>query len=190
MKRSTSIATVNRPAALGFTLTEVMVATLLGSLILAVIATLSIYGMRSFVATSNYIDLDSKSRRAADEISTNLRDALGLISVTADSTVRQLVFTTPGGGTNAITWNIAARTLTSTENGIVKTNLTECDSWSYELFARAPLQNTTNKFLAFQGGVNQCKLVSMTWRCSRTLLGKKWNTETVQTTKIVLRNAK
>ena len=33
-----------------------------------------------------------------------------------------------------------------------------------------------------------CKLVSVSWRCSRTILGQKVNTESVQTAKIVIRN--
>jgi hypothetical protein len=33
-----------------------------------------------------------------------------------------------------------------------------------------------------------CKLINMTWKCSRTVLGSKLNTESVQTAQVVLRN--
>ncbi len=33
-----------------------------------------------------------------------------------------------------------------------------------------------------------CKLINMSWKCSRTILGSKMNTESVQTAQVVLRN--
>jgi len=36
--------------------------------------------------------------------------------------------------------------------------------------------------------INACKLINMTWKCSRTIFGSKRNTESIQTAQIVLRN--
>jgi hypothetical protein len=35
---------------------------------------------------------------------------------------------------------------------------------------------------------SQVKLISVSWRCSRTILGAKVNTESVQTAQICIRN--
>ena len=64
--------------------------------------------------------------------------------------------------------------------------LRECDSLEFHIYQRTP-QPGTNSFYAATDAA-QCKLLDMKWRCSRSLFGKKANTETVQTAQVVIRN--
>lgn len=176
----------------GMTLAELMVASAIGVIILAVVGALSVYALRSFAAISNYTDLDAKSRIALDQISRELRECTTLQGYDVNLPAPYLLFTNATDHvTVRITWDSVARTLTTARSDRpVITNLTECDVWKYELFQQTPVPNKTNVFYAFTGGTTRCKLVNMSWRCSRVMLGKKWQTESVQTAKIVLRNAR
>jgi hypothetical protein len=72
--------------------------------------------------------------------------------------------------------------------------LTNCDLFSFSLYDRVP--NITSTNVSFYGSTNSsgqvdssvCKVINFTWKCSRSLLGTKCNTESVQTAQIVLRN--
>jgi hypothetical protein len=66
--------------------------------------------------------------------------------------------------------------------------LTGCDRWKVWLYNRAPNINSTNLSFNPATSLANCKLVNMSWKCSRTILGSKINTESVQTAQIVLRN--
>ena len=46
-----------------------------------------------------------------------------------------------------------------------------------------PATNTAGAY-----DLSTCKLINMTRKCSRTILGSKLNTESVQTAQVVLRN--
>jgi Tfp pilus assembly protein PilW len=184
-----------RPRA--FTVPELMVAVLAGSLVLAVVAGLSVYALRSFVAISHYTEMDAKDQLAIDTISRELRSCTDVFLEEANLPTRRVAFSnTTDRLTVTLTWNKDLGTLTTTitnyATGAVKitTNLTQCDDWTYKLYQQTPIYNTTNGFNPFQGGTNRCKLIAMSWKCSRTMLGKKWHTESVQTAKIVLRNAR
>ena len=64
--------------------------------------------------------------------------------------------------------------------------LTGCDSLEFQIYQRTPPPGTNSFYLATDAA--QCKLVDMKWRCSRSLLDKVVNTETVQTAQVVIRN--
>ena len=48
------------------------------------------------------------------------------------------------------------------------------------------MQTNKNGFLYVVDRTN-CKLIAVSWVCSRTILGSKMNTESVQTAKIIIR---
>jgi hypothetical protein len=64
--------------------------------------------------------------------------------------------------------------------------LTGCDSLEFHMYQRTPRAGTNSFYAATDAA--QCKLIDMQWRCSRSLLGKNANSETVQTALVVLRN--
>jgi type II secretory pathway pseudopilin PulG len=180
----------------GMSITELMVAVLIGVIALAVVGMLSLYGLRSFVAMGNYTDLDSKSRQAIDLMSREMRQATFVNGFQTNLPTKwlELVNTNAPATTYRYVWDSVARTLTCQQTGRpIVTNLTECDGWDFALYQRTPVPNSTNTFYPatnITGTLDKtlCKLIDMTWKCSRTMLGKKVNTESVQTAQIVLRN--
>jgi hypothetical protein len=177
------------------TLPEVMISVALGSLIVGLAGSLWLFGSRSFVAMSNYTDLDAKSRNALDLMSREIRQATRVTGFQNTGNTRWLQVTNANEGTVATyTWNAGPRTLVCQKTGQPdQVYLTECDRWDFSLFQRAPQKGgsyvffpATNTAGAFDLSI--CKLVNMTWKCSRTLLGSKLNTESVQTAQVVLRN--
>jgi hypothetical protein len=172
-----------------------VIAVGVGSLVLAVVATLNIYGLRSFAAIGNYADLDNRSRNALDLMSREIRKASAVTSFTNTGNLRSLTITNATDGTQvSYTWDASNGYLTSKRPGQPETTLlTGCDRWDFKLYQRTPHQNTTNIFYPATNAAgvyvpSLCKLITMTWKCSRPVLGQKINTESVQTAQVVLRN--
>jgi prepilin-type N-terminal cleavage/methylation domain-containing protein len=196
----------------GMTLVEVMVSVALGAVLLAMGSSLWLFGSRSFVAMSNYSDLGAKSRQALDLMSREIRSATRVTGFDNTGTAKWLAVTNDVQGTTVIyTWNAASRRLVRHEKRTQVSNpgpnatagysnsergqvfLTECDRWDFDLFQRAPQKNGTYVFFPATNSagaydLSVCKLVNMTWKCSRTVLGSKSHTESVQTAQVVLRN--
>jgi prepilin-type N-terminal cleavage/methylation domain-containing protein len=179
----------------GMTLVEVMVSVALGSMILAMAGSLWLFGSRSFAAMGNYADLDAKSRNALDLMSRDIREATRVTGFQNSGNTRWLQVTNAAqGATITYTWNASPRTLVCQRTGEPdQVYLTECDRWDFDLFQRAPQKSGSYVFFpatntAGAYDLSTCKLINMTWKCSRTILGSKLNTESVQTAQVVLRN--
>jgi len=177
------------------TLVEVMIAVALGSVLMAGATSMWLFGSRSFVAMSNYTDLDSKSRNAVDLMLRDIRQATRVTGFEKKDTYKQLTVTNAFAGTGTTyTWKAKPRTLVCQKSGQAEqVYLTECDAWNFELFQRTPQKGGNYVFFPATNSVgaydlSTCKLVNMTWKCSRTILGDKANTESVQTAQVVLRN--
>jgi len=177
------------------TLVEVMIALCLGSMILTVAGSLYLFGSRSFVAMGNYVDLDAKSRKAIDLMSRDIREATQVTAFETDATLRKLTVTNAFAGTGATyIWNATPRTLLCRKNGQPdQIYLTECDAWNFELYQRTPQRGGGYTFIPATNAtgvldLSLCKLVNMSWKCSRSVMGSKMNTESVQTAQVVLRN--
>jgi hypothetical protein len=83
-------------------------------------------------------------------------------------------------------YDAGAQTLTRTRGGTNTVRILEqCDFLDFNISQRNPTNNF--KFIETTSPAT-AKLVDVTWRCSRTILGAKVNTESVQTAKIVIRN--
>ena len=63
--------------------------------------------------------------------------------------------------------------------------MTECDYLRFAIFQRNPIGGTYDQYAT--ASATNCKLVQLNWICSRTILGAKVNTESVQSAKIVIR---
>ncbi len=176
-----------------FSLFEFMIAAAIASLVLSMIMMLYLFGLRSFGAMSNYAQMSSHSRRALDVMARDIRQATIVLSYNPNLPVKQLQLATydfNGPCTVTYSWDSNARVLTSTKvdnagQSTTVTNLTGCDSWTFNLFQRTP----TNAYTFYPTtDLKLCKLINMSWKCSRTILGKKVNTEDVMTAEVVLRN--
>jgi len=162
-------------------LVEMLIATGLGTVLMTAIISLMIFGARSFVAVGNYVDLDVKSRNALDRISQEIRQAAGLQSYSTN----QLIFTNDDLTTLTYTYDSAGKKLTRSQGGATQVLLTQCDSLNWYMYQRNMTNGTDEPIPT--SDKNQCKLIKLTWVCSRTILGKRANTESVQSAEIVIR---
>ncbi len=179
----------------GTTLVELMIAVAIASIVLAMGASLWVFGSRSFIAMGNYADLDNKSRSALDLMSRELRQATQVIDFQKTGTVRWLTVTNSADATQTkYTWDEKSQTLLCQKTGEAdQVYLTGCERWDFELYQRTPQKGGGYVFFPATnatGGydVSICKLVNLSWKCSRSILGNKVNTESVQTAQVVLRN--
>jgi Tfp pilus assembly protein PilW len=166
----------------GLTLVEAIVAVCISSIGLTALAAVAFYSARSFAAIGNYVDLDNASRKAVDIMTKEIRQTTALSGYQTNA----LTFTDNDGKPLQYIYNPARQELTRVKDGISTVLLTGCDSLTFHMYQRTP-QAGTNGFYAATDAA-QCKLIDMKWRCSRSLLGKVANTETVQTAQVVLRN--
>jgi hypothetical protein len=187
MKLTSSSNQRLRANAAGFTLIEMLTSVGVGVLLMVVVAVLFLDGSMSFIAVANYQDLDEKSTTSLDTFSKEIRNATALVSYTSGVS---LVLTNATAGTlTTLTYDAAAGTLVMTKTGLgTRTCLTGCDQWSFSLYSKAPNPSSTN--ITFYAATNamSCKLINMTWSCSRPICGTKMTTESVQTAQVVLRN--
>jgi prepilin-type N-terminal cleavage/methylation domain-containing protein len=171
-----------------FTLPEMLVSSGIGGIVLAAVAALSIFSSRSFVAIENYMDLDRASRNALDQLTREIRQTIALTGFATN----ELIFTDFDTNTLRFAWSPVTKQLTRTKSGTTKVLLAQCDYLSFNISQRNPIPGQFNFYPATNtSGVytpSLCKLVDVSWRCSRQILQKKVNTESVQTAKIVLRN--
>lgn len=168
------------------TLVELLISLGIGSILFVAVGTLAFYSARSFAALSNYVELDNYSRGALDRMSREIRQADLLVS----GSNQQLVFqhTNPtNGSTYNVTFNYdpTARTLTRTQGAENTVMLKECDYLNFAMYQRNPVGGTYDQYPTANPAT--CKLVQMSWICSRKILGKKANTESVQSAKVVIR---
>jgi prepilin-type N-terminal cleavage/methylation domain-containing protein len=180
----------------GFTLVEVMIAASLGSLVFAAVISLTLFGTRSSIAIVNYSDLDSKSRYALDVLGREIRNATAVTSIQTNYPSCSITLTNVDeGATVLLAYDANARTVTIDKTGQpTVTALTGCDRWNFSLYQRTPWVTPTN--IMYYPATNitgaldlsLCKLINLSWKCSRTILAQKVNTESVQAAQIVLRN--
>jgi type II secretory pathway component PulJ len=169
----------------GWTLPEMMIALGLGTLVLAAMVAVSITVSRAMMSIGNYNDLDRKSSRTLDMFSRDVRNSAAIVTNTS---TYLLMTNSYEGSLTSYGWdgsNVVNRTFTINGNTSRIAMLTNCDIFSFQYYQRNPNGN----FIFVTSSVPaQIKLVSVSWKCSRTVLGTKLNTESVQTAIVVLRN--
>jgi Tfp pilus assembly protein PilW len=170
-----------RQARAGTSLVEALVAIGVTGLIMLALASMSMVSGRSFAAFANYVDLDSANRTAMDTLTRDLRECNRVTSFSAT----QLVIEDSDGFNITYFYNPGQQTLTRTRNGLVKTLLSGCDSLSFTIAQRNPVNGSYDVYPA--ATTDTAKVVNVSWNCSRTVLGFKANTENVQTARIVIR---
>ena len=167
----------------GLSLVELLVATSVGSLVSLGVALLIVYSGRSFAAMANYVSLDRASRNALDTMSKEIRET----NLLSGSTPTSLVFQDWDGGFLMYVYIKDSRKLIRIKNGVIdaKPLLTECDYLNFSIFQRNPVLGSYNIYPT--ATPSTCKLVQLSWICSRQIFGLKVNTESVQSSKIVIR---
>lgn len=178
-----------------FTLVEVMVTLGIATLfVMGLIIFTTITFQQGIFSIGNYTDLNSKSRRTLDIMSRDIRNANGIWEYDKGSFY---CFSTGVGVTNndgscvAYTWDGESQLRrwtrspgsTSWKPTVVLTN---CDYIRFNVYQRNP--KTNYSFVSSWAIPDQTKLIDVSWRCSRSYIGRKLNTESVQTARIVMRN--
>jgi prepilin-type N-terminal cleavage/methylation domain-containing protein len=172
----------------GFTLVEMMVGVAIGCLLLAALATLYVFSMRSFAAMANYSDLNQKSRYASDIVSRDIRSATNVVNATGTQLVLNETDETTGNTTYIYyIYDDVLGTLSRIKNGQTNVLLTGVDSLSFK-----PLQRPfgTPVYEQFPDAIppSNAKLVSFQWSCSRRLVGSQNNSESLEAAMVELRN--
>jgi len=165
----------------GWTLVETLVTLFGGSAIMGSILTTSTAVTNSTMAILNYNDLNKASRNTLDVMGRDLRNTA---VVTSLSPTQVSVTNSITGDTISYAWD-GISTFTRTLNGVSTVMLTGCDTLVFSGYQRNP---TTNLQFVVAATAAQTKLISVSWRCSRQILGAKINTESVQTAQICIRN--
>ena len=165
-----------------FTLVEVMVAAALGLIALTAVGMLSWFSSRSFAAIANYVVLDQTSQLALDKMSREVRQARRLTDYSATS-LNLLDF---DNNPLQFVYDPDAKTLVRVSAGQTNLLLTGCDFLQFTNYQRTPTSNTFDAYQA--ASVTNSKVIQVTWSCSRKILGAKVNTESIQSSKIALRN--
>jgi len=117
-----------------------MVGVAIGCLLLATLATLYVFSMKSFASMANYSDLNQKSRYASDLISRDIRSCNSVVSATPN----QLVLNEPDDVTGNTTYiyDPNADTLSRTKNGVAyclsSVNLNPSESYLHLLMSTCP----------------------------------------------------
>src|SRR5256885_17163976 len=90
-----------------FTLPEMLISVLLGTVLLLGAMTFYGFSLSSFASMTNYADLNNQSRNASDLISRDIRSATSV----ASATTNQLVLHTADGTNITYTYNLPEGTL-------------------------------------------------------------------------------
>jgi len=159
-----------------------MIAVGLAALFATVLVSITLTTGRSFAEIVNYVDLDNYNRIALDNISRQVRQVNFL--ATYDATHLNFI----DNDNQPLTYEYvpASGTLTRTKNGATTLLLRGCDSMQFTLYQRSPVTNSFDLVPVTEA--TNCKVISITWTCSRSLLRLKANTEAAQASKIVIRN--
>jgi Tfp pilus assembly protein PilW len=182
----------------GFTLIEMMISIFVGAMVIGSIVALSIISAQNFAATANYVDMDEHSGNAMDLASREIRNATALIGFSTNYPQTLILTNAYKGTTTTLLYTNYCVVLKKT--GLRdNTLLTGCTNFSFQLFNRdATIINyITNSVISFNAATNPttgatdpnyCKVINLNWKCSRSILGSKSNTEVAQSAQVVLRN--
>lgn len=169
-------------SAVGFTLIEMMVATGIGSMVIALIMGVSFYTGRSIASLTDSVHLSNDSRQVIDRMSQKIRQALAVTDYATNAiTVNYL-------GTN-LTYAFLEddRTMIEIENGTTNILLENCSSLRFDLFRRNPITNSFDQFPAADT-LAEAKLVRVSWTCESIGVGKSTGSSELVSSKIVLRS--
>jgi hypothetical protein len=163
-----------------FTLPEFVAAVGIGGLILAQICLLWFYSSRSFAAQLSYSDMDQRSQRALDIFSQNIRQCKFLTNF-SDT---QIVLVDCDD--KLVTFAFNNGYLTRTKNNVTKALLRDCKSGQFAIYQRTPISGGFDYYPTTDPNI--CKLVEVSWLCSRKIYpGGPATTETMQSARVVLR---
>jgi hypothetical protein len=178
----------SRASLSGFALLEAIIAAGITTLLVLVMCSFMMFSGRSFAALFNYVDLDDVNKVAMDRITRDVRQANRVTQAytnTLTGKVTSITLENADLSLTTYTYNPTLRLLTRTKGASTTVVLEQCDRLAFRLCQRNPVGGTYDVYEA--SGPALCKVVDVSWMCSRMILGRKENTESVQTARIVIR---
>lgn len=173
----------------GFALVEATIAAGITAIIVVMVCGFCVFSAHSFAGMYNYADLETVNRLGVDRITRDIRQANRVKSATTNLSTGKITAITLEDASNQeiqYVYNSTQRVLTrkrGTEPSQVI--LEACDELSFTLGQRTPVGGSPDVYPAASPA--NCKVVNVSWRCSRTIRGKKENTDSMQTARIVIR---
>ena len=172
----------------GFTLAEAMVTFGISGIVLAAIGAVFVFSLRSFGGLFNYADMDNIDRAAIDQLTRDVREANQITAYYTDSTTHftnSIVLQDFDGVSLRWTNIVGSNTLVRIKgNGAPKTMVKDCYNLAFVLGQRTVKKGQPETFDI--ADVPTAKVINVSWICRRRLLNV-FNTETVQTARIVIR---
>ena len=166
----------------GFALVEAMIAAGITTLLVLVICNFALYSSHNFAALFNYVDLNDSNRNAMDRITRDVRQALRVKAWATNS----ITLVDAQNVDVEYVYSPHTHILTRRHGGQPAVTLLEhCERLMFTLGQRNPVGGTFDVYNP--SSMDVVKVVNVSWQCSRTILGKKQNTESVQTARIVIR---
>ena len=161
---------------------EALMAIGITGVIMMALVGISVFSGRSFVAMANYVELDDGNRIAIDTLTRDLRSCNRVFFCTENF----LALEDNDGLYLYYVHSPYAKTLWRWKQpGDVTTLLTHCEDLKFNLGKRNTQPGTLDQYPA--ADATEAKVVDVSWKCYREILGVKANTEAVQTAKIVIR---
>ena len=168
----------------GFSLVEYLVTLALTTLVIATGAAVSENFLRAVAFLSNAVDLDAKNRLAIDRMSREIRQCDAVAAASGNGLVLRV-------GTNLVTFEYHPDTRQLVRFDLdtgTEVYLKGCDYIRFDLFRR-PAATLTSKYDVYPVATTiNCKIVQVSWVCSRRLLGFEANTGRMQSARVVIRN--
>ena len=166
------------------TIMELLIACTITTVIFVALGKVIMTTARSFMAMGNYGDLDRASRNALDILSRDVRQSRQLLTYTP----KRISLQANDNSTNIYNYDSSTGRLTRQSGGRSTVLLTQCDYLNFSIYQRNPSNNWSWYPVSSSNLYSTTKLIDVSWKCSRKILGAKVNTESVQTAKIVIRN--
>lgn len=169
----------------GVTLLETLISSGVGVVVLGAIMTMSFYTSRSFSSMDNLTKMDMEGRIALDKMTREIRAARRLEALTPTN----MVFNLDTGGPLEYVFFNESEELRQIKGSEVSVLLEGCKAVRFDAFQRNSLSGTFNQFpnIAL---TNDAKVIQVSWRCVRDILGAEESVVDVQSAKIVVRSSK
>jgi Tfp pilus assembly protein PilW len=171
-------------------LAEMVVAVCIITVLLLTLVIFMVFSTRSFTTMFNYVELDDRNRIAMDQLT---RDIRGCNKVIACSPT-ELVLQDSDGLTLSYSFEAVPNVASDYVGGKLwrkkgdapaKVVLTGCDRVRFEICQRNTMSGSYDVYPAATPAT--AKVINVAWLCSRKIFGRKENTESVQTARIVIR---
>jgi Tfp pilus assembly protein PilW len=177
--RITSTKSKSRSSA--FTIPDLLVGLVISGIVLAQVCLLWFYSSRSFVAQMSYVDMDQRSQRTLDVLSREIRQTKAL------TTFSQNHITFRDFDDQQLAYSFIGKELVRTKAGIRKVLLKDCESGSFAIYQRNPIEGAYDQYPTASPAT--CKLVEVQWKCAKQLLPSAPVTkESMHSAKIVIRS--